>query len=98
MTSIFHRSKYETSQQSPNKQINIRGSLEIIISSNGNLSYATSDDINNICVCFIKIDDLQINKNRYNNFIRTPVKTYRKNGFLYLKDGFGDILKVTKRK
>ena len=59
-------------------------------------TYCSSDDINKITVCFMKIDNVEIFKKDF--FIMNVVETYRKKGFLYLKSGNEDILKVTKRK
>lgn len=98
MFSIFHRSRFLTDSRSINKTVHIDGSLEIIVDNNGSISLLTSDDINKIMVCFIKIDNLLILDSFKDGFIFNPVETYRKNGFLYLKYDKGDILKVTKRK
>lgn len=93
--SIIHRSKYETDIKSINKDINIKGSIEMMTSENS-LSILTSDDINKITVCFMKIENIDIIEK--NKFIIDVVETYRKNKFLYLRSNGNDILKVTKRK
>lgn len=98
MFSIFHRSKFSTDSRSTNKEVYIEGSLEIIVNNNGSIALLTSDDINKLMVCFIKIDDLLISDSFTGDFILNPVETYRKNGFLHLRDDRGDILRVAKRK
>lgn len=95
MFSIIHRSEYETDTKSINKEISIKGSIEMLTNKD-NLSILTSDDINKITVCFMKIDNVEVFKK--DSFIMSVVETYRKNGFLYLKSDNEDILKVTKRK
>lgn len=95
MFSIIHRSKYETNDKSLKKEITIRGSIEMMTSENS-LSILTSDDINKITVCFMKIKNIDVMLK--NEFITTTVETYRKNKFLYLRSEGKDILKVTKRK
>ena len=95
MFSIVHRSEYQTNSKSINKEISIKGSIEMLTNKD-NLSILTSDDINKITVCFMKIDNVEIFKKDF--FIMNVVETYRKKGFLYLKSGNEDILKVTKRK
>ena len=95
MFSIIHRSRYETDNKSVNKEISIKGSIEMM-TGNNSLSILTSDDINRITVCFMKIENINIiekNKLRMN-----VVETYRKNKFLYLRSDGNNILKVTKRK
>lgn len=95
MFSIIHRSEYETDSKSINKKISIKGSIEMLVNKY-NLSILTSDDINKITVCFMKIDSVEILKKDF--FIMNVVETYRKKGFLYLRSDNEDILKVTKRK
>lgn len=95
MFSIIHRSTYITNDKSINKKINIKGSIEIVTSQD-NLWICTSDDINKVMICFMKIDNVKILKK--DDFIMDVVETYRKNKFLYLKSKDEDILKVTRRK
>lgn len=93
--SILHRSNYITDDRSNNKLIKIKGSIEII-TKDDNVSLVTSDDKNKRCICFMKIKNIDIIKKNY--FVLTPVETYRKNKFLFLKEKDKDILKVTIRK
>lgn len=95
MFSIIHRSEYETDEKSINKEIKIKGSIELLTSEKC-FSILTSDDINKLTICFMKIENIQILKK--NCFIMDVVETYRKNNFLYLRSKDAEILKVTKRK
>ena len=95
MFSIIHRSEYETNSKSHNKEVPIKGSIEMLVNKD-TLSISTSDDINKLQVCFMKIANVEIINDK--PFIVGVVGTYRKNKFLYLKSDDGDILKVTKRK
>ena len=95
MFSIIHRSRYETNDKSVNKKINIKGSIEMITNENS-LSILTSDDINKMTICFMKIENIEIIKKDL--FIMGTVETYRKSKFLYLRSDGNNILKVTKRK
>lgn len=95
MFSIIHRSRYETDNKSVNKEISIKGSIEMM-TGNNSLSILTSDDINKITICFMKIKNIEIIKK--DQFIMSTVETYRKSKFLYLRSGGSNILKVTKRK
>ena len=95
MFSIIHRSRYETNDKSVNKKINIKGSIEMITNENS-LSILTSDDINKMTICFMKIENIEIIKKDL--FIMSTVETYRKSKFLYLRSDGNNILKVTKRK
>lgn len=95
MMSIIHRSEYVTNNKSINKSISIKGSIEIMTECD-NISLLTSDDINKITVCFMKVENIIVLKK--NSFILEPVETYRKNKFLYLKTKKEDILKVSKKK
>ncbi len=94
MFSIIHRSRYETNDKSVNKKINIKGSIEMITNENS-LSILTSDDINKMTICFMKIENIEIIKKDL--FIMSTVETYRKSKFLYLRSDGNNILKVTKR-
>lgn len=93
--SLIHHSKYETNEHSHNKEITIKGSIELITDQNS-LSILTSDDVNGITICFMKIENIEILKKDF--FIMNVVETYRKNKFLYLRSKDEVILKVTKRK
>ena len=99
--SIIHRSTYVTSTRLK-KDYNIEGSLELLVDEEG-LYICASDDkgeINNTfgivektMRCILKITNIKLLG--YRCFIFNPVETYRKKGFLYLKDDEGGILKVT---
>ena len=95
MFSIIHRSRYETDKKLNNKKLSIKGSIEMMTGENS-LSILTSDDINKITVCFMKIENIDVIEK--NEFIMNAVETYRKNKFLYLRSNGKDILKVTRRK
>lgn len=83
MMSIIHRSEYVTNNKSINKSISIKGSIEIMTECD-NISLLTSDDINKITVCFMKVENIIVLKK--NSFILEPVETYRKNKFLVFKE------------
>lgn len=99
MFSIIHRSRYETNDKSVNKKINIKGSIEMITNENSlsilTSEELTSDDINKMTICFMKIENIEIIKKDL--FIMSTVETYRKSKFLYLRSDGNNILKVTKR-
>lgn len=94
MFSIFHRSKIITNKNSIDKKVKIKGSIELITSKDS-ISFITSDDINKLCICFMKMEGIEIINNI--GFILDSVETYRKNKKLYLKSNNEDILAIKGR-